>query len=107
MQSVPAATSRTLALQMPTHRNDQDRSWRRKVARAEEHLVDFANRIAPLQERRAYPVREGFEDYEGSRQYVRRVSLPHLDDPMLEILPSTTLSHYSVTCKTQTSTASS
>jgi hypothetical protein len=71
---------------MPTHRNDQDRSWRRKVARAEEHLLDFANRIAPLQERRAYPVSEGFEDYEGSRQYVRRVSLPHLDDPMLEIL---------------------
>jgi hypothetical protein len=71
---------------MPTHPNGKDNSWRRKIARAEEHLFDFARRIAPLQERRAYPVSEGFEDYEGTRQNVRRVTLPHLDDPMLEIL---------------------
>jgi enamine deaminase RidA (YjgF/YER057c/UK114 family) len=61
-------------------------SWRRKVDRAEEHLRDFVERITPFQERRTYPVSEGFEGEGDERHYVRRVNFPEPHDPMLAIL---------------------
>ncbi|HXB14744.1 MAG TPA: hypothetical protein VNV44_03275 [Solirubrobacteraceae bacterium] len=61
-------------------------SWRRKIDRAEHHLRDFESRVAPLRERRGYPVSEGFEAEGQERLWVCRVEIPEPDDPLLPII---------------------
>jgi hypothetical protein len=61
-------------------------SWRTKVERAQHHLGDFVERIAPLRERRAYPVSEKLETHEQERVYIARIDIPEPTDPLLPII---------------------
>jgi hypothetical protein len=61
-------------------------SWRAKVERAEHHLRDFERRIAPFNERHAYPVSDGLETEDQERLYVFRLDIPEPDDPLLPII---------------------
>jgi len=61
-------------------------SWRRKVERAEHHLRDFEILVAPLKDRRGYPMSEGFETEDQDRLWVCRLDIPEPDDPLLPIL---------------------
>lgn len=64
----------------------QEPSWRLKRRRAEQHLRDFGDGVAPFYGRYVYPASEGFEDEGGTRNWIRRVTFPEPDDPMLAIL---------------------
>lgn len=63
-----------------------EQSWRLKLYRAEEHFCYFKLRVAPFQERQAYPVSEGFEPYGDSQMYTWRLQLPPLEDPSLAVI---------------------
>jgi hypothetical protein len=66
--------------------SSSDPSWRLKRCRAEQHLRDLADEIAPFYGRNTYPVSEGFEYEDNTRVWIRRVIFPEPDDPMLPIL---------------------
>jgi hypothetical protein len=61
-------------------------SWRRKVERAEHHLGDLRARVAPVEERRVYPVTERLEPHDEGEAYVHRVRIPQPDDSLLPIV---------------------
>jgi hypothetical protein len=61
-------------------------SWREKVERAKHHLSDFEALIAPFEDRRSYPVSEGFETEDEGRVWTCRLDIPEPEDPLLPII---------------------
>jgi hypothetical protein len=62
------------------------RSWRLKLARAEEHFGDLEELIRPLRERRAYPVSERVECEDDAEVRVWRVNFAEPDEAFVQIL---------------------
>jgi hypothetical protein len=57
-------------------------SWRMKFERAEHHLRDFCDRIAPLKERRCYPAPKQIDPTRRGVLYAYRLQIPGSHDPL-------------------------